>query len=249
MNKETNASIELAEKAHRLNDKFEGLSAEQMLSQLLHGRIAGRVAVVSSFGAEAACLLSLVASKDPSTPVVFLDTRKHFQETIDYVDELMDRLGLTTLVRARPAPASLRAEDPDGELNQHDPDRCCYLRKTLPMVRILSNFDCILTGRKRFQTDDRSRMDIVEVQESWLRVNPLHDWSHSQVSEYLEAKEILQHPLVSQGYPSIGCAPCTQPSSDIRAGRWAGREKTECGIHITSEGKIVRISQDGPSGV
>ena len=230
----------LVDKAHELNAAFVGLTAQQMLSKLLHGGVAGRVAVVSSFGAEAACLLSLVASKDPSTPVVFLDTRKHFAETLDYVDDLMDQLGLTTLVRTRPSPARLAVDDPDGQLHARDADRCCYLRKTIPMIGVLRNYDCILTGRKRFQTADRSTMNIVEVQETWLRVNPLHDWSREQVLEYLDDRGILQHPLVNQGYASIGCEPCTEPSSDVRAGRWPRSPKTECGIHINEDGKIVR---------
>ena len=121
----TSNAIALADKAKELNAVFAGLSAQQMLSRLLHGGVAGRVAVISSFGAEAACLLSLVASKEPSTPIVFLDTRKHFAETLVYVDDLMDRLGLTTLVRARPSSAGLEVDDPDGELYARDSDRCC----------------------------------------------------------------------------------------------------------------------------
>lgn len=216
-----------------------------MLSRLLHGGVAGRVAVISSFGAEAACLLGLVASRDPSTPIVFLDTRKHFAETLTYVDDLMDRLGLTTLVRARPSPARLKVEDPGGDLNARDGDRCCYLRKTLPMIGVLRNYDCVLTGRKRFQTVDRAQMDLVEVQESWLRVNPLADWTRDQIREYLEGHGILEHPLVSQGYASIGCEPCTDPSEDFRAGRWAGTDKTECGIHLTKDGKVLRKCDAG----
>jgi phosphoadenosine phosphosulfate reductase len=100
----TATSIALEERARALNDEFRGLSAQQIVSRLLRSGVAGRVAVVSSFGAEAACLLKLVADKDPATPVIFLDTRKHFSETLGYVDDLMDQLGLTTLVRARPAP-------------------------------------------------------------------------------------------------------------------------------------------------
>lgn len=237
------ATTTLDDKARELNAAFAGLTAQQMLSRLLHGGVAGRVAVISSFGAEAACLLSLVASKDPSTPVVFLDTRKHFDETLDYVDDLMDQLGLTTLVRTRPSPARLAVEDPDGRLHATDTDRCCYLRKTLPMIGVLRNYDCVLTGRKRFQTAERSTMNIVEVQETWLRVNPLHDWTREQILEYLDTRGILQHPLVSQGYASIGCEPCTEPSSDARAGRWPGSSKTECGIHVTEDGKIVRIAE------
>lgn len=229
-------------RAQELNKAFAGLTAQQMLGRLLRGGVAGRVAVISSFGAESACLLGLVASKDPSTPVVFLDTRKHFSETLDYVDDLMDQLGLTTLVRTRPSSARLDVEDPDGQLYASDTDRCCYLRKTLPMIGVLRNYDCVLTGRKRFQTADRSSMNVVEVQETWLRVNPLHDWSSYQVNEYLNSRGILRHPLVSQGYASIGCAPCTVPSLDVRAGRWPGSAKTECGIHITEDGKIARTS-------
>lgn len=239
-------SMALADRARDLNAAFAGLSPQQMLSRLLHGGVAGRVAVISSFGAEAACLLSLVASKDPSTPVVFLDTRKHFAETLTYVDDLMDQLGLTTLVRARPSLTRLGVDDPDGELHGRDGDRCCYLRKTLPMIGVLRNYDCVLTGRKRFQTADRAQMQVVEVQESWLRVNPLADWTREQVLEYLDGHGILEHPLVSLGYASIGCEPCTRPSEDFRAGRWPGTDKTECGIHINEGGEIVRIGETSP---
>jgi len=245
MSVNTSNSIALADKARELNAAFAGLTAQQILSRLLHGGVAGRVAVISSFGAEAACLLSLIASKEPSTPVVFLDTRKHFAETLVYVDDLMDRLGLTTLVRARPSLAGLEVDDPDGELYARDSDRCCYMRKTLPMIGVLRNYDCVLTGRKRFQTPDRSYMDTVEVQDSWLRVNPLADWTREQVLDYLECHGILEHPLVSRGYASVGCEPCTEPSDDFRAGRWAGTDKTECGIHIGRDGKIFPLGKTG----
>ena len=245
MSANTSTAIALEERARALNEEFAGLTAQQMLARLLRGNAAGRVAVVSSFGAEAACLLKLVADKDSATPVVFLDTRKHFVETLHYVDDLMDQLGMTTLVRARPAKGRLEIEDPDGSLHQRDGDRCCYLRKTIPMIGVLKNYDCILTGRKRFQTGQRAQMRIVEVQESWLRVNPLADWSREQVLEFLAAHGLLEHPLVSQGYASIGCEPCTMPSEDHRAGRWAGSDKTECGIHITEDGRIVPVLRDG----
>ena len=240
----TSTAIALEERARTLNEEFGALTAQQMLGRLLRGSAAGRVAVVSSFGAEAACLLKLVAEKDPATPVVFLDTRKHFAETLSYVDDLMDQLGMTTLVRARPAPSRLEVEDPDGNLHLRDSDRCCYLRKTMPMIGVLKNYDCVLTGRKRFQTGGRAEMRIVEVQESWLRVNPLADWPRERVLEYLSAHGLLEHPLVSQGYASVGCEPCTMPSEDHRAGRWAGSDKTECGIHMTEGGRIVPVPRD-----
>jgi phosphoadenosine phosphosulfate reductase len=236
MSLNTSTSIALQDRARELNRAFHGLSAQQIVGRLLRGGVAGRVAVVSSFGAETACLLKLVADKDPATPVVFLDTRKHFSETLRYVDDLMDQLGLTTLVRARPAPAQLAAEDPDGQLHQRDGNRCCHIRKTLPMIGVLKNFDCVLTGRKRFQTDHRAKMEVVEIQESWLRVNPLADWTRDQALDFLQTNGILQHPLVAMGYASIGCEPCTEASEHFREGRWPGSDKTECGIHIAPDG-------------
>ncbi|QLC25971.1 phosphoadenylyl-sulfate reductase [Parasphingopyxis algicola] len=227
----TRTAIELDKKAAALNASFEKLTTPQIIAQILNGRVAGRTAVLSSFGAEAAVLLKLVADKDPTTPVVFLETRKHFTETLEYVDALMDALGLTTLVRVRPSAAQLAAADPWGDLHATDSDRCCYVRKTLPMIGALKNYDCVLTGRKRFQTDDRKQMDHVEVQQSWLRINPLAGWTPDDINAFLNDHGLARHPLVACGYASIGCAPCTIPSEDDRAGRWAGQEKTECGIH------------------
>ncbi|MGP1282796.1 MAG: phosphoadenylyl-sulfate reductase [Parasphingopyxis sp.] len=244
----TRTAIELSEKAAALNASFEKLTARQILAQILNGRAAGRAAVLSSFGAEAAVLLKLVADKDPTTPVVFLETRKHFAETLDYIDDLMDALGLTTLVRVRPNSAQLAAADPKGDLHARDSDRCCYIRKTLPMIGALKNYDCILTGRKRFQTDARKRMDYVEVQQSWLRINPLADWTPDRVNGFLDDHGLARHPLVARGYASIGCAPCTVPGEDDRAGRWAGQEKTECGIHQYrgSAGLSAGVREPGP---
>lgn len=240
----TQQALKLQDRANALNRSFQGLAAHQIIDRLINGHVAGSVAVVSSFGGEAAALLKLVADRDPTTPVVFLDTRRHFAETIGYVDDLMDQLGMTTLVRARPRPAHIAAEDSDLSLAQRDSDRCCYLRKTLPMISVLRNYDCVLTGRKRFQTAERKSMDYVEIQETWLRVNPLADWTREMVLEFLATRNMLSHPLVSEGYPSIGCEPCTRRSDDYRTGRWANEDKTECGIHITEDGKIVRINRD-----
>lgn len=236
-------------RAASLNEAFDGLTAERMLDRLLNGSLAGRVAVVSSFGAEAAVLLKLVADKDPATPIVFLDTLKHFDETLLYVDSLMERLGLTTLLRVRPSPARLLAEDAEGDLNARDSDRCCYVRKTLPMITVLRHFDAILTGRKRFQTAERQQMDHVEVQESWLRINPLADWSKERIDAFIAEHDLPLNPLVGQGYPSIGCSPCTVKSDNYRDGRWPDSDKSECGIHITEDGKIVQMGSSQNTGL
>ncbi|QLC22987.1 phosphoadenylyl-sulfate reductase [Parasphingopyxis sp. CP4] len=240
----TRQSIELAEVAETLNARFAGKSAGQILSDILHGGVAGRPAVLSSFGAEAVVLLKLVADRKPSTPVVFLETRKHFPETLEYVDQVMDSLGMTTLVRVRPDPNQLLAADPDGTLHITDSDQCCYIRKTLPMIGVLKDYDCVLTGRKRFQTDDRQAMQTVEVQNNWLRINPLAEWSQQEIDAFLDDQQLMQHPLVAMGFPSIGCAPCTVPSDNARDGRWAGIDKTECGIHQFGN-EDDRASTDG----
>src|SRR3546814_20920292 len=111
----------------------------------------------------------------------------------------MDRLGLTTLLRARPQPAHLAAEDPDLDLAERDSDRCCYLRKALPMISVLRNYDCVLSGRKRFQTAERAGMDYVEVMETWLRVNPRAEWSNVKSRTFLFEKDLTSHTLVREG--------------------------------------------------
>lgn len=236
----TQQALDLQSRADDLNAKLVSLKPEQILDQVINGMICGRVAVLSSFGAEAVVLLKLVADRDPTTPVVFLDTRRHFSATLEYVDEVMERLGLTTLVKVRPSKRYLNVEDPHDRLCQTDPDRCCHIRKTIPMIGALKHFDCIITGRKKFQTADRAKMNVVEPQNNWLRVNPLAEWTREDIANFTKAEALPTHPLVADGYLSIGCEPCTQISSGYRDGRWAEHQKVECGIHLTKDGRMVR---------
>jgi len=215
--------------------------AHGILELALTGEFSGKTAVVSSFGAESAVLLHLTAQIDPDTPVLFLNTGKLFGETLRYRDRLQDALGLSDVRSLSPALAARQAADPDGTLWSRDTDACCNFRKTVPLQKALAPFLAQVTGRKRFQTRERSDMQPVEYFEGRFRFNPLWQWDLHQLEAYMERNNLPRHPLVEDGYPSIGCMPCTrrvQAGEDYRAGRWSGLDKDECGIHLTDGGGI-----------
>jgi phosphoadenosine phosphosulfate reductase len=233
--------------AVRLNRTYRGADTRELLEAVLIDRVAGEVAVVSSFGAESAVLLHLVASVNPATPVLFLDTGKHFAETLAYRDLLGARLGLTDLRSLTPDPAELAERDGNGLRWNYDPDGCCEIRKVKPLARALAGFDGTITGRKGFQSSTRTGLPRFEIDTAdaigRLKINPLADWSSQQLAEYIAANDLPPHPLVAEGYPSIGCSPCTSKvakGEDPRAGRWRGWDKVECGIHSP-----VQPGQDG----
>lgn len=239
---ETSAKLQLKDRAYGLSARHTGKSARDVLRSVIKSDFDGRVGLVSSFGTEAAVLLHMVSKIDPYVPVIFLDTWKHFPETLAYRDALIERLNLCNTQTVTPRKTGLVADDPDGELHKSNPDLCCHVRKTLPMLAALRGLDCWITGRKRGQAATREEMDLFEIQDRWIKVNPLIDWTAEDVQEYYDTNDLPQHPLKSQGYLSVGCAPCTRavrPGEDARAGRWAESEKTECGIHFEN-GKLVR---------
>ncbi len=231
------------DRAARLNARYKHHSATSVLELALRDAELGRIALVSSFGAESVVLLHMISVMKPDTPVVFIDTEMLFEETIQYQLDLIEKLDLRDVRRIRPSPAALAAHDPHNDLNTHDTDACCNLRKTVPLQRALGNFDAWITGRKRFQGSTRSALDFFENEnDERIKINPLAHWAPEDVQDYIINNRLPRHPLVAKGYPSIGCAPCTSPvkaGEDPRSGRWRGQEKTECGIHIV-DGKIVR---------
>ena len=224
--------------AVRLNRMFRGSSTQEMLESVIRDNLAGEIALVSSFGAESAVLLHLVAQVDPGVPVLFLETGKHFPETLAYRDELVETIGLKNLVNLYPCLGELEARDETGLRWSYDPDGCCEIRKVKPLARALEGYDATFTGRKAFQASTRSHLPRFEIDTSdaqgRLKINPLIDWDASQIEGYMIQHDLPRHPLVAQGYPSIGCSPCThkvEPGEDPRSGRWKGWDKTECGIH------------------
>lgn len=225
----------LEARAAALNAQLRDAQPSEIL-RAARAEFGDRLALVSSFGAESAVLLHLAAQVDPSIPVLFLDTGHHFGQTLDYRKTLAARLGLTDVRDLRPQYQDLATQDPSANLYKTSTDACCNIRKVLPLDRALQDFDSWITGRKRFQASSRLRLAVVEAGEGKIKFNPLANWSKAELDAYIAEHDLPPHPLVQFGYPSIGCWPCTNPveeGQDVRSGRWAGSEKTECGIHVT----------------
>ena len=221
--------------AYVLNQRYRGTETLDLLRELLAEPSLRRMAVVSSFGAESAVLLHLVAQVDPALPVLLVETGRLFPETIAYREVLVKRLGLQDSRTVSPDPEVLLARDGSGVRWSYDPDGCCAIRKVEPLGRALDGFDCWISGRKAFQSATRRAIPRFETDEQGrMKINLLADWSAERLQAYFAAYDLPRHPLVARGYLSIGCIPCTAPvrdGEDPRAGRWRGWDKVECGIH------------------
>jgi len=240
--------LDASARVDALNARHGGLRAGAMLAGALADPALGKVALVSSFGADSVVLLHMVSQIAPQTPVLFIDTLMLFPETLAYQGDLAQTLNLRDLRVITPDRNALFAQDPEGLLHRAGPDECCTLRKTLPLARALAGFDGWITGRKRYQTGSRAGLPAFEAEADTgrIKLNPLADWSAQDISAYIERHALPHHPLVARGYPSIGCMPCTsrvEPGEDIRAGRWRGQDKTECGIHFI-DGRVARGTQE-----
>jgi phosphoadenosine phosphosulfate reductase len=237
--------------ADALNARFAGVAAPEMLRTLFAEGMLGRVAVVSSFGTESAVLLHLVASADPTIPVIFVDTMKMFPETLAYRDTLVERLGIVNATVVQPDPAVLAAKDETGLRWSYDPDGCCAIRKVEPLARAKAGLDTWISGRKAFQSVTRQNIPRFEIEDGRLKLNPLGDWTKDDLQAWFVAHDLPRHPLEAQGYLSVGCQPCTSkvlPGEDPRAGRWRGWDKTECGIHTPGVEADVPDASDLPPG-
>lgn len=223
------------DRARALSADFAEASAQDILAHAIRQEFANEIALVSSFGAESVVLLHLVSQVAPETPVVFLDTQKHFAQTLSYRRKLASKLGLTDVRDILPDAEETAAEDPNGDLWRRDTDACCDLRKVRPLRTALDGFGSWITGRKAFHGGERMYLPAFEWNGKHFKVNPLVLWTPEDVSAYRQAHDLPAHPLVEQGYPSIGCWPCTravEDGEDVRAGRWSNSDKAECGIHV-----------------
>lgn len=239
INRTTDAA--LTAKMARLNKGLRHHSATDVLRVAFEE--VSDLALVSSFGAESVALLHLSAMVNRDVSVLFIDTEMLFAQTLVYQQEVAERLGLRNLRILRNTDTS--KEDPQRRLHETDPDACCALRKTQPLQSALRAHGGWITGRKRFQSGQRAELPFFEVEAntSRIKVNPLAYWQPGDVADYIAENRLPRHPMVAQGYPSIGCAPCTSPVSageDPRKGRWRDSDKDECGIHLVN-GKMVRI--------
>jgi phosphoadenosine phosphosulfate reductase len=220
---------------------------QALLRAMIKEEFPDKIALISSFGADAALLLHMVGEVDKATPVLFLETEKHFPETLEYVRDLTLHLGLSKVHWLKPDPALVSRIDPKSDLWSHTPNRCCWMRKVEPLERAIKELglEALITGRKRYQTSERAELQKIELDDKGIfRINPLVLYTKEQQKRESRALALPEHPLVNNGYLSIGCAPCTKPvaaGQDERAGRWAhtigleNEQKTECGIHLSSD--------------
>ena len=219
-------ALDVRRQADRLRAAHPGILVEWAITAF-----PGRTVLTASFNTGGLVLAHLMSRLDPRVPVIFLDTGLHFAETYAFKDEVAARYGLN-LVELRPH------TDP-GPLYQTDPDRCCAIRKVEPLRRAMAGFDAWISALRRDQAQTRSAVDVLEYHEAddgrpVVKVFPLAHWSREDVWRYIRAHELPTHPLLEQGYTSIGCWPCTRPTrpgEPERAGRWSGWGKTECGLH------------------
>jgi phosphoadenosine phosphosulfate reductase len=220
--------------AEELDRALRNASPAEVIAAALGTVGRDHLALVSSFGAESAALLKVMADVDPAIPVIFLDTGWLFEETLAYRDTLIATLGLRDVRSIKPAQETLSREDPDRELWFSDPDACCRIRKVEPLKRALAPFHGWINGRKRFQGGLRAAIPFVEQDGARLKFNPFANTSREEIEAIYRLANLPPHPLAASGYLSVGCMPCTSrtsPDEDVRAGRWRGRAKTECGIH------------------
>lgn len=196
-------------------------------------------AMATGFGPSGVSLMHMLSRVRPDATVFYLDTDLLFPETHDLKRRLSDRLGIR-ITRVHSGLSLQEQGQKEGtNLWRSDPDRCCFLRKVLPLRKFLETKDAWITGIRRDQSPTRRDAGVVEWDRTHglVKVNPLARWSEDQIWQYIELHDLPYNVLHDRGYPSIGCIPCTKPvddGGDARSGRWQGHEKLECGIHDAS---------------
>jgi phosphoadenosine phosphosulfate reductase len=212
-----------------LNQRYRPLNVEERVKQLYRDFTVTDVMLTSSFAANSALLLHLFATTAPQQPVHFIDTGFHFPETLAYKDKLIALYHLNVI--------DVRPEDWKHEYTlkdqtwKTDPDFCCSVNKVEPLESIKKNYKVWVSGLMRWQTEHRAGLDVFEYRGGIIKFYPLVDVTKEQREEYIRTHDLPFHPLVAQGYASIGCTHCTRKGDD-RSGRWVESAKTECGLHL-----------------
>ncbi len=229
----------------KINQELEGKKPEEILAWAVR-EFSGRIAMSSSFGPESGVLLHMASRIDPNIPVLFLETGYHFPETLEYKENLTKLLGLKRVIdlKADPARKAEVVKQYEGVPYEKNPDLCCQINKVEPMDLALKDYDAWVSGIRRQQTDFRKSIRIFEEykrgETELYKISPLASFTSREMWWYLKEHKIPIHPLYEKGYLSVGCWPCTRPvqaGDDERSGRWAGKAKTECGIHTFMEVK------------
>ncbi|HWE37074.1 MAG TPA: phosphoadenylyl-sulfate reductase [Isosphaeraceae bacterium] len=229
---------ELAEASRRL----EGARPQEVVRWAVE-RYFPRLTMATAFGPEGCAILHMIAEIEPRVRVFNLDTGYQFAETLQLRDRIAERYGIEVeLVRADRTVAQYEADN-GGPVYAHDPDRCCHDRKIVPLRKAVAGYDAWISSIRADQSSHRARADVVGWDKKFglVKVNPLLHWTHRDVWAFVVANKVPYNPLHDQGYPSIGCWPCTRavaPGQDERAGRWAGQAKTECGLHSLDSSQL-----------
>jgi phosphoadenosine phosphosulfate reductase len=212
-----------------LNEKYLPLGFEERIRTLYREFTPDRVLVTSSFAATSAYFLHIISRIQPQQAIHFIDTGFHFPETLDYRAYLTQLFGLKVI--------DVKAEDwkhqftVDDKTYERDPDFCCTVNKVEPLEAIKPNFNVWVSSLMRWQTDHRAGLPVFELRRGILKFNPMIDVTRDERDAYIREHQLPFHPLVAQGYSSIGCTHCTA-QGDGRSGRWQGKPKTECGLHL-----------------
>lgn len=219
-----------------LNTRFQRATAQELLDWAT-AEFGERIVLTCSFGgASGMVLLDMVARLGRRTPVVFLDTGFLFPETYKLADTIARHYGIDVITQHPALSIDDQAALHGPDLFSHDPDRCCGIRKVAPLAEALRPYDAWISGIRRDQSTTRAATEPVQwgTKHNLLKISPLAFWSERDVWRYIHANSVPYNTLLDQGYPSLGCAPCTRPANaaDGRAGRWAGTGKVECGIHL-----------------
>ncbi len=219
-----------------LSEKFESKTAEEVLAWALN-KFDLKVALASSFGLEDVALIDMLCKIRPDAKVITLDTGYLFKEALELVETIRRKYS-PNLETYRSQTSISEMERTHGErLFEKEPTLCCKIRKVEPLKKALSSLDAWITGIRRDQAPARANSKKIEFDDIFnlVKFNPLADWSIDEVWEYIEKNKVPYNVLHDKNYPSIGCEPCTKPvqaGEDPRKGRWAGKEKTECGLHL-----------------
>ena len=227
-----------------LNQRFEKAQPQEILRWALD-EFRPKIAITSSFQTESVVLLHMISEIDRNAKIFFLETGWHFPETITFKNEIIKQLGLTDVVdlKADPKKRELFNQETGNKPYEVNPDYCCQINKVEPLDEALKDLDAWVSGIRRSQSETRKDIKIVEEYQNLYKINPLANVTSGDIWWYLKEHNLPKHPLFDKGYLSIGCWPCTrpvQPGDDERSGRWAGREKTECGIHTFMKQKPAR---------
>ncbi len=249
-------NAENTEEMARRSRDFEYSTPQEILRWALE-TYREKLTMATAFGAEGCALIHMLAKlRDETgiTPDIFnLDTGYQFAETLALREQLIEKYRMPIrFVSSVQSVEAMEAEN-GGPIYGSDPNRCCHLRKVVPLKDALTNFSAYITAIRREQTPERAASAIVGADAKFadiVKINPLANWARAQVRDYIAQNDVPTNPLHTQGFPSIGCWPCTRAvvaGEDERSGRWAGTDKRECGLHLGDDGKLTRVSKPAKS--